>query len=67
MTDRSVVHDSFRVGGRERHHGTLPGGRAFSYDAIFQDIVDARRIVASYEVGIGGRRISVSLMTIELD
>ena len=56
----------FRVGGRERHNGTLPGGRAFNYDAIYQDIVDDRRIIASYDVRIGGRRISVSLMTIEI-
>ncbi len=57
----------FRVGGRERHDGKLPGGRAFSYDAMYQDIVDDRRIVASYDVRIDGRRVSVSLMTIELD
>ena len=57
----------FRVGGRERHNGTLPDGRAFNYDAIYQDIVDDRRIVASYDVRIDGQRVSVSLMTIELD
>jgi uncharacterized protein YndB with AHSA1/START domain len=56
----------FRVGGHERHVGMLPGGRAFGYDAIYQDIVDHRRIVASYDVSIDGRRVSVSLMTIEL-
>ncbi len=56
----------FRVGGHERLNGTLPGGRTFSYDAVYQDIVDDRRIIASYDVGIGGRRMSVSLMTIEI-
>jgi uncharacterized protein YndB with AHSA1/START domain len=44
----------------------MPGGRAFTCDAWYQDIVDARRIVASYDVCIDGRRTSVSLMTIEL-
>ena len=43
-----------------------PDGRAFKYDAIYQDIVDDRRIVASYDVRIDGQRVSVSLMTIEL-
>jgi uncharacterized protein YndB with AHSA1/START domain len=56
----------FRVGGHERLAGTMPGGRAFTYDAYYQDIVDDRRIVASYDVSIDGRRTSVSLMTIEL-
>ncbi len=54
----------FRVGGRERHSGTLTGGKEFSYDAIYQDIVDDRRIVAAYDVCIDGRRVSVSLLTI---
>lgn len=56
----------FRIGGHERLSGTLPGGRAFSYDAFYQDIVQAERIIASYDVSINGRRNSVSLMTIEL-
>ena len=56
----------FRVGGRERLAGTMPGGRKFTYDAIYQDIIDGRRIVASYDVCIDGRRMSVSLMTIEI-
>ena len=55
----------FQVGGRERLDGTLPGGRAFSYDAIYHDIVDDQRIVAAYDVSIDGRRTSVSLMTVE--
>jgi uncharacterized protein YndB with AHSA1/START domain len=56
----------FRVGGHERLAGTMPGGRTFTYDAFYQDIVDDRRIVMSYDVSIDGRRNSVSLMTIEL-
>jgi len=57
----------FRVGGRERLAGTLPDGRAFTYDALYQDIVADQRIVASYDVCIDGRRNSVSLMTVEFD
>jgi uncharacterized protein YndB with AHSA1/START domain len=56
----------FRVGGHERLAGTMPGGRMFTYDAHYQDIVDDRRIVMSYDVSIDGRRNSVSLMTVEL-
>jgi len=56
----------FRVGGHERLAGTLPSGRLFTYDGDFQDIVDDRRIVSSYDVCIDSVRISVSLMTIEL-
>jgi uncharacterized protein YndB with AHSA1/START domain len=56
----------FRVGGHERLAGTMPGGRTFTYDAFYQDIVDDRRIIASYDVCIDGTRTSVSLMTVEL-
>ncbi len=56
----------FRVGGREWFEGTTPDGREFFYSAIHQDIVDGERIVASYEVLIDRRRISVSLMTVEI-
>ena len=56
----------FKVGGHERLAGTSPSGRTFVYDAIYHDIVDDGRMVASYDVYVDGRRISVSLMTIEL-
>jgi uncharacterized protein YndB with AHSA1/START domain len=56
----------FRIGGHERLSGTMPGGRSFSYDAIYRDIVDGRRIISAYDVSIDGRRMSVSLMTIAL-
>jgi uncharacterized protein YndB with AHSA1/START domain len=63
VTDQYTL--DFRVGGRERLDGTLPSGKAFSYDAVYHDIVDGRRIVASYDVCIDGQRTSVSLMTVE--
>lgn len=66
LTVTGMYSLDFRIGGREHLDGTLPGGASFTYDAIYQDIVADHRIVVSYDVGIGGRRISVSLMTVEL-
>jgi len=57
----------FRVGGRERYRGRLRSGRPFEYVATFRDIVADRRIVAAYDVLIAGRRISVTLLTVELE
>ena len=55
----------FRVGGWERHGGTLPDGREYAYQAVFHDIVQDRRIVYTYEMRLDGVRISVSLATAE--
>jgi uncharacterized protein YndB with AHSA1/START domain len=55
----------FRVGGRERSRGTAPDGRAYSYEALFQDIVPAKRIVYTYEMHLEETSISVSLATVE--
>jgi uncharacterized protein YndB with AHSA1/START domain len=55
----------FRVGGRERSQGLAPDGRAYSYNALFQDIVPAERIVYTYEMVLDETRISVSLATVE--
>jgi len=63
-TDQYIL--DFRVGGSERLGGTLPSGRTFDYHAVYHDIVVGHRIVASYDVRIDGRRVSVSLMTVEL-
>ncbi len=56
----------FRVGGREHMSGAIPGGPSFTLDALYQDIVENERIVWSYEMHLDGRRISVSLGTIEI-
>jgi uncharacterized protein YndB with AHSA1/START domain len=57
----------FRVGGQERLFGVLAqSGKTFDYNSVYGDIVDGRRIVATYDVLINGRRISVSLLTVEL-
>jgi uncharacterized protein YndB with AHSA1/START domain len=56
----------FRVGGRESLSGDAPGdGPHFTYDAVYQDIVDNERIVYSYDMTMDGRRISVSVATLE--
>ena len=39
------VEFDFRVGGRERRRGSLPDGRAYTLQALYQDIVPPRRIV----------------------
>src|SRR3954447_6976358 len=57
----------FRIGGRERSQGTAPDGNAYTYEAIYQDIVPARRIVYTYEMLLDGIRISVSLATAEFE
>ena len=55
----------FRVGGRERHRGTAPNGSAYSYEALYQDIVPAERIIYTYDMHLQETRISVSLATVE--
>jgi uncharacterized protein YndB with AHSA1/START domain len=56
----------FRVGGREHLSGKIPDGPTFDYDALYQDIVENERVVWSYDMHLGGRRISVSVATIEI-
>jgi uncharacterized protein YndB with AHSA1/START domain len=56
----------FRVGGRESMRGDIPGGgTTFTYDALYQDIVDAERIVFTYDMTMNDKRISVSVATFE--
>jgi uncharacterized protein YndB with AHSA1/START domain len=65
--ERNAPHDiDFRIGGRESLRGDAPGGGpSFTYDALYQDIVDNERIIYSYEMTMAGQRISVSVATIE--
>jgi uncharacterized protein YndB with AHSA1/START domain len=55
----------FRVGGVELLEGTTPRGSAFVFRATFGDIVENKRIVLTYDVLVNGKRISVSLQTVE--
>jgi uncharacterized protein YndB with AHSA1/START domain len=61
----------FRVGGAERlRYRFKPGaplpGAVLTNDSRYQDIVPDRRIVSTSTMAVGGKRISVSLVTIEL-
>ena len=56
----------FRVGGREVWRGGPPGGPHHRNDTVYHDIVPNERIVWSYSMQLGDRRISVSLATVEL-
>jgi uncharacterized protein YndB with AHSA1/START domain len=54
----------FRVGGHEHNSGTM-GSDTYTYDALFQDIVEDERIVYTYDMHLNGQRISVSVATVE--
>ncbi|MBN9232289.1 MULTISPECIES: SRPBCC family protein [Phyllobacteriaceae] len=56
----------FRIGGREVFSGGQPGGPVYTFDAVYRDIVPEERIVYAYDMFMDGKRISVSLATIEL-
>jgi uncharacterized protein YndB with AHSA1/START domain len=57
----------FRVGGFERSRFRFKDGAAMTNDTVYHDIVENRRIIVSYDMTMGGQRISVSLSTIELE
>jgi len=46
---RRRARASVRVGGEERHSGTLPDGHVYTYQGVYQDIVRPRRILYTYE------------------
>jgi uncharacterized protein YndB with AHSA1/START domain len=56
----------FRDGGAEHLATHLPDGRLVTFDATYRDIVPDERIIYTYDMHIGGERISVSLACIEL-
>lgn len=56
----------FRIGGVETSRTGPKGGPMHIFRAMYQDIVPDERVVYSYEMHLGERRISVSLATIEL-
>ena len=57
----------FRVGGTEEVAGGPAGGPVFGYTARYQDIVPDERIVSTYEMHMDGRRISVSLASVQFE
>ncbi len=57
----------FRVGGLERMSVQMPGGALYKFIARFQDIVEGKRFVHTYEMYRDDARISVSVATIVLE
>jgi uncharacterized protein YndB with AHSA1/START domain len=60
----------FRVGGHERARRRFKDGTPFKGTALtnhtsYQDIVPNRRVVISYTMALGDKRISASLATVE--
>ncbi|MGH8962255.1 MAG: SRPBCC family protein [Jatrophihabitantaceae bacterium] len=65
--DASEYELDFRVGGREFTRGTVPGGTStYVYEARIEDIVPDARIIYSYYMLMDGKRISVSVTTVQL-
>jgi len=61
------VHElDFRVGGSEHLLARMDDGTAYSFDAVYQDIVEGERIIYSYDMHRDDVRISVSVTTVEL-
>ena len=55
----------FRVGGTERLVGKWASGMVTEFDATYCDILPGERIVYVYEMRLDGKKISVSLATLE--
>jgi uncharacterized protein YndB with AHSA1/START domain len=55
----------FRIGGHERFAAGM-GGTVYTYDALYQDIVEGERIVYTYEMHRDEDRMSVCVSTVEL-
>ncbi|WP_312163724.1 SRPBCC family protein [Phenylobacterium sp.] len=55
----------FRPGGRESYRAVLEGGVRQSVEKVFFDIVWNERIVFAYDIEVGGKRLSASLVTVE--
>jgi len=56
----------FREGGRERLKGRWTSGVISTFDAVYHDIVPGERAVYTYEMHMDGKKISVSLATLQL-
>jgi uncharacterized protein YndB with AHSA1/START domain len=56
----------FRVGGTELNRGTFHDGIVHTFKAFYYEIIPEKRIIYTYEMYLGDKRISVSLTTIEL-
>lgn len=55
-----------RPGGREHLQGKWENGLVSTFDAVYFDVIPNERLVYSYEMHMGARKISVSLAIFEL-
>lgn len=55
----------FKPGGVERVAGTFPTGKKSDFQCRYHDIVPDQRIIYAYDMYVDGRKISVSLASIE--
>jgi uncharacterized protein YndB with AHSA1/START domain len=63
---KEVVREmDVRVGGRERLVGKFVDGSESRFEALYFDIVPARRLVYAYDMYWQGKKISVSLASVE--
>lgn len=56
----------FREGGVEQTSSRMQGGLSMTNETVYHDIVPNQRIVFSYSMIIGDKRISSSLSTLEI-
>ena len=62
-----IREQDFKVGGKERLRGQWNDGRTSDFRCVYQDIVQDRRIVYSYNMHVNDEKISVSLATVEFE
>jgi uncharacterized protein YndB with AHSA1/START domain len=56
----------FREGGRETMVTVLDDGTRIGYYVTYTDVVPGERLVYTYEMSMNGKRISVSVATVEM-
>jgi uncharacterized protein YndB with AHSA1/START domain len=59
-------HMDVRPGGKERLKGRWKGGVVSTFDAVYHDVIPQERLIYSYEMHLGDKKISVSLATMQL-
>ena len=65
QVDCEVREMDVRVGGRERVIGKFADGSESRFEALYFDVVPERRIVYTYDMYWQGKKISVSLASVE--
>lgn len=55
----------FRPGGVERAHGRFPNGKESDFQCRYHDIVPDSRIIYAFDMYVDGKKISVSLASVE--